>query len=131
MADPEVPSAPGPGRGPAGCPPVRRLRPDLRAVFGLRNSVKAADYDHRAFDSWIPLQRYWQRGRFRIIRGSWSRGPRVLDIGCGSSRIVQRLPQAVGMDMQLRKLRWLRAPGRELLQANMNDLPFADGCSTA
>ena len=32
--------------------------------FGLRNSVKAADYDSRAFDSWIPLQRYWQRRRF-------------------------------------------------------------------
>ena len=96
--------------------------------FGLRNSVKAADYDSRAFDSWIPLQRYWQRRRFHIIRGFMAReGGRVLDIGCGSSRIVQSLPRAVGMDLRLQKLRWLRSPGRSLLQADMNHLPFADG----
>ena len=35
----------------------------LGRLMALRNSVKAADYDHRAFDSWIPLQRYWQRAR--------------------------------------------------------------------
>jgi ubiquinone/menaquinone biosynthesis C-methylase UbiE len=51
---------------------------------------------------------------------------RILDIGCGSSRIVQSLPQAVGVDMQLRKLRWLRAPGRQLVQASLMDLPFPD-----
>jgi dolichol-phosphate mannosyltransferase len=96
-------------------------------MAALRNSVKAADYDNRAFDSWIPLQRYWQRARFRIIRGMVDEAERILDIGCGSSRIVQSLPQAVGMDMQIRKLRWLRAPGRQLVQGSMNQLPFADG----
>ena len=95
-------------------------------MLALRNSVKAADYDHRAFDSWIPLQRYWQRERFRIIRGMVDGATRILDIGCGSSRIVQSLPQAVGVDMQLRKLRWLRAPGRQLIQASLTELPFAD-----
>jgi SAM-dependent methyltransferase len=92
-----------------------------------RNSVKSADYDHRAFDSWIPLQRYWQRARFRVIRGMVDGRNRILDIGCGSSRIVQTLPQAVGMDMQIRKLRWLRAPGRQLVQASLMRLPFPDG----
>jgi dolichol-phosphate mannosyltransferase len=98
----------------------------LGRMLALRNSVKAADYDHRAFDSWIPLQRYWQRARFRVIRGMVDGANRILDIGCGSSRIVQSLPQAVGLDMQIRKLRWLRAPGRQLVQASMNDLPFPD-----
>ncbi len=95
-------------------------------MLALRNSVKAADYDHRAFDSWIPLQRYWQRARFRVIRGMVDGSTRILDIGCGSSRIVQSLPQAVGLDMQLRKLRWLRAPGRQLVQASLMRLPFPD-----
>ena len=98
----------------------------LGRMIGLRNSVKSADYDHRAFDSWIPLQRYWQRARFRIIRSMADGSRRILDIGCGSSRIVQSLPQAVGMDMQIRKLRWLRAPGRQLAQASLMELPFAD-----
>jgi SAM-dependent methyltransferase len=98
----------------------------LRRLVALRNSVKAADYDHRAFDSWIPLQRYWQRARFRVIRGMVDGASRILDIGCGSSRIVQTLPQAVGLDMQIRKLRWLRAPGRQLVQGSLSELPFAD-----
>jgi dolichol-phosphate mannosyltransferase len=98
----------------------------LGRLVALRNSVKAADYDHRAFDSWIPLQRYWQRARFRVIRSMVDGSTKILDIGCGSSRIVQSLPQAVGLDMQIRKLRWLRAPGRTLVQGSMNQLPFGD-----
>jgi len=98
----------------------------LGRLMALRNSVKAADYDHRAFDSWIPLQRYWQRARFRVIRSMVDGSTRILDIGCGSSRIVQSLPQSVGLDMQIRKLRWLRAPGRQLVQASLMQLPFED-----
>jgi ubiquinone/menaquinone biosynthesis C-methylase UbiE len=56
---------------------------------------------------------------------------RILDIGCGSSRILQSLPQAVGLDMQIRKLRWLRAPGRQLVQGSLSELPFPDGCFDA
>jgi dolichol-phosphate mannosyltransferase len=99
----------------------------LGRLLSLRNSVKAADYDHRAFDSWIPLQRSWQRDRFAVIRGMVDGAVRILDIGCGSSRILQSLPQAVGLDMQIRKLRWLRAPGRQLVQGSLSELPFPDG----
>jgi dolichol-phosphate mannosyltransferase len=103
----------------------------LGRLMALRNSVKAADYDHRAFDSWIPLQRYWQRARFRVIRSMVDGRTRILDIGCGSSRIIQSLPQSVGLDMQIRKLRWLRAPGRQLVQASLMQLPFSDGAFDA
>jgi glycosyltransferase involved in cell wall biosynthesis len=98
----------------------------LSRLVALRNSVKAADYDSRAFDSWIPLQRHWQRARFRIIRSMADGHSRILDIGCGSSRILQSLPQAVGLDMQIRKLRWLRAPGRQLVAGSLLELPFAN-----
>lgn len=37
------------------------------ALWKLRNSIAAADYDYRAHDSPIPLQRYWQRSRYRHI----------------------------------------------------------------
>jgi SAM-dependent methyltransferase len=96
-------------------------------LFALRNSVKAADYDHRAFDSWIPLQRYWQRRRFRIIREFAADAGWVLDVGCGSSRIVQGLPHVVGTDLDIGKLRWLRGPGRSLVRADLNHMPFGDG----
>jgi len=103
----------------------------LGRSFGLRNSVRAADYDDRAYDSWIPVQRWWQRRRFRIVLDFVGDAAPVLDIGCGSSRIVQSLPGVVGVDLQIRKLRWLRAPGRHLVQASMSDLPFADGSFAA
>jgi ubiquinone/menaquinone biosynthesis C-methylase UbiE len=98
----------------------------LGKLFGLRNSVRAADYDSRAFDSWIPLQRYWQRRRFRIVRGFVGDARRVLDVGCGTSRIVYTLPNVVGFDISIAKLRWIRAPGRLLVQGSLSNMPFTD-----
>jgi dolichol-phosphate mannosyltransferase len=99
----------------------------LLRMWRLRNSVASMDYDHRAFDSPIPLQRYWQRARHRIILGfvRQAGGAQVLDIGCGSSRIIQDLPQAVGVDILLPKLRFLRDRHGPLVQASAFALPFA------
>ena len=62
----------------------------IECLFGLfrlwrmRNSVQCADYDYRAYDSRIPLQRYWQRKRCRILM-DYAAGPGpTLDVGCGS-----------------------------------------------
>ena len=98
----------------------------LGKLFGLRNSVRAADYDSRAFDSLIPLQRYWQRRRFRIVRGFVGDARSVLDVGCGTSRIVFTLPNVVGLDISIAKLRWIRAPGRHLVQGSLSNIPFID-----
>jgi SAM-dependent methyltransferase len=94
----------------------------------LRNSILAADYDDRAHDSRIFLQRYWQRSRHRhvmdLIRGE---GP-VLDVGCGSSRIIAGLPDgSVAVDILHRKLRYARKFKRPLVRASGFELPFADG----
>jgi len=103
----------------------------LLRMWQLRNSVASADYDDRAFDSRIPLQRYWQRARHRVIldflRASTpAAGDRVLDVGCGSSRIIQDLPEAIGLDLLLPKLRFLRARHGRLLQGSIFALPFRD-----
>ncbi len=96
-------------------------------LWKLRNSINSADYDERAFYSLIPLQRYWQRRRHRIAI-SWARGAaRVLDIGCGSSVIVQSLNNAVGMDVSMGKLRFLRRRGIELVRGSAFALPFCSG----
>jgi glycosyltransferase involved in cell wall biosynthesis len=95
-------------------------------LWKLRNSINSADYDERAFYSLIPVQRYWQRRRHRISI-SWARGAgRVLDIGCGSSVIIQSLNNAVGMDVSMGKLRFLRGRGIELARASAFALPFRD-----
>jgi len=97
-------------------------------LWKLRNSILAADYDDRAHDSRIPLQRYWQRSRFRhvteLIAGQ---GP-VLDVGCGSSRIIGALPPgSVAVDVLLRKLRYARKFNTPLAHASGFGLPFRDG----
>jgi dolichol-phosphate mannosyltransferase len=95
-------------------------------LWKLRNSIRSADYDERAFYSFIPVQRYWQRRRHRIAT-SWARGAaRVLDIGCGSSVIIQSLNNAVGMDLSMGKLRFLRRRGIELVRGSAFALPFRE-----
>ncbi len=96
----------------------------LVRMWQLRNSVAAADYDFRAFDSPIWLQRYWQRTRHRIILGYLEGRDGIIDIGCGSSRIILDLPGAVGMDILQNKLRWLRPQHRLLVRARCERLPF-------
>jgi dolichol-phosphate mannosyltransferase len=97
------------------------------ALWLLRNSILAADYDDRAHDSRIFLQRYWQRSRhahvLALIAGE---GP-VLDVGCGSSRIIAGLPPgSVAVDVLHRKLRYARRFGTPLANASGFALPFRD-----
>ena len=93
----------------------------------LRNSIMAADYDDRAHDSRIFLQRYWQRSRrahvMELIAGEGA----VLDIGCGSSRIIGGLPPgSVAVDILHRKLRYARRFNKPLVRGSGFALPFRD-----
>jgi len=96
------------------------------SLWRLRNSIASADYDERAFDSIIPLQRYWQRRRHALVTRACRKGP-VLDVGCGSSRILRDLPGAKGVDISFPKLRYMSRYGLPLVQASIFALPFADG----
>lgn len=103
----------------------------LVRMWRLRNSVEAADYDYRAFDSPIWLQRYWQRTRHRIVLGYLEGHDGILDIGCGSSRIILDLPDAVGLDILQNKLRWLKPSHRALVRGSCERLPFGNGSFAA
>jgi SAM-dependent methyltransferase len=94
------------------------------AMWTLRNSIASADYDTRAFNSRIPFQRWWQRRRYAILSEYIGTASTVLDAGCGSTQLLNRFPQTVGMDYSLRKLRFMRRPGRRLVNASTFDLPF-------
>ncbi len=96
------------------------------ALWRLRNSIASADYDARAYDSLIPLQRYWQRRRHRVITALSRPFERILDVGCGSSRILAAKPEMVGLDIQLHKLRHARRFGNPLVHGSIFELPFAD-----
>jgi dolichol-phosphate mannosyltransferase len=103
----------------------------LVRMWRLRNSVESADYDYRAFDSPIWLQRYWQRTRHQIILGYLDGQKDVLDIGCGSSRIIVDLCDAVGLDILQNKLRWLKPRHHLLVRGSCDRLPFHDAAFSA
>jgi len=98
----------------------------LFKMWQLRNSLFSADYDERAYNSLIPFQRWWQRTRYAIIMEFIEDERSVLDIGCGTGRVFQDLPRAVGLDIELKILRYLRRKGRTLVRGDMNALPFRD-----
>jgi SAM-dependent methyltransferase len=99
----------------------------LVRMWRLRNSVESADYDFRAYDSPIWLQRYWQRTRHRIVMEFVRGHTSVLDVGCGSSRIIGALPPgSVAIDVLRRKLRYARRFGRPLVHASGFAVPFPD-----
>jgi dolichol-phosphate mannosyltransferase len=96
------------------------------AMWKLRNSIASADYDARGYDSVVPLQRYWQRRRYQVITKMAAGATRVLDVGCGSSRIIGS-GQLVGLDIVLAKLRYARRYGNPLVHGSIFALPFKDG----
>ena len=97
------------------------------SMWKLRNSIAAGDYDYRAHDSPIPLQKYWQRTRYRHIAELIDKQGPVLDVGCGSSHIIGVLPPgSVALDVQINKLRCARRFSVPLLCASGFALPFAD-----
>ena len=98
----------------------------LHRLWQLRNGCDWCDYDFRAYNSTIFLQRWWQRKRHAIVLG-WHRPGRVLDVGCGSSRILEDLPGAVGLDVSMAKLRFMRRRGCTTLSGSIYALPFPDG----
>ncbi len=102
------------------------LAKTLHRLWQLRNGSDWCDYDDRAYDSPVFLQRWWQRKRHKIIMGMHRPG-KTLDVGCGSSRIMQSLPEAVGVDVSRPKLRYITARGCRALEASVFALPFPDG----
>jgi SAM-dependent methyltransferase len=126
----EIPLAYAPNPDVRPGTPRRLTAAYLRTAFGLwklRNSIAAADYDFRAHDSVIPLQRYWQRRRFAHITALIEGEGAVLDVGCGSSHIIGALPAgSAAVDILPNKLRFARRFGVPLVRGSGAALPFAD-----
>ncbi len=98
----------------------------FRALWRMRNSVECADYDLRAFNSRIPLQRYWQRKRYRLLIRFAQTDARTLDVGCGSGRFIADLSSGFGVDIRPEKLRYMRGFSPLLAAADGLSLPFPD-----
>jgi glycosyltransferase involved in cell wall biosynthesis len=103
----------------------------LARMWKLRNSLESADYDDRAFNSRIPIQRFWQRRRYAIVLGMVGRAESVLDVACGSSKILEALPHAVGLDLSFKPLRFRKQTNRFVINGDAHALPFPDAAFAA
>src|SRR3990167_2628995 len=105
---------------------IRAHLKTLLKLWKLRNSLASADYDDRAFNSKIPLQRYWQRKKYHLVLNMLERKSPILDIGCGSGKILEALPEAYGIDLSLSKLRYRKRTNNLLICGDVNKLPIKD-----
>lgn len=107
--------------------PIKCALAYLKSLFKMwkiRNTILSADYDERAFYSRNPLQRYWQRRRYAIVLSFSDKSERILDLGCGSSKILEAFPQAIGMDIAFNKLRYRRRLINPLVNGDILAIPF-------
>jgi dolichol-phosphate mannosyltransferase len=100
-------------------------------LWRLRNAPAAADHEARAQRNLNILAR-WRHARRRaaVCRAVGQARP-VLYLGCGSDPLLADLPDAIGMDARLNKLRWARRYRRPLVRALPQALPFAAGAFAA
>ncbi|ACY12953.1 class I SAM-dependent methyltransferase [Haliangium ochraceum] len=90
----------------------------------------AADYDRRHGDRRSAARAHIiDRPQREIARGA----KRVLELGCGTGRLLATLEaeQRVGVDLSREMLRRARARGLAVVCADAHALPFPDGCFDA
>ncbi len=92
-----------------------------------RNSLSAADYEERAFFSIVWPQRYWQRRRYNTIVRFTPNDNNIVEIGCGSGKVLEAFPQGIGVDILFNKLRYKKKNTRRLIHASIFELPLKNG----
>ena len=109
-------------------------------MYRLRNSILSGDYDDRALTSRLLPQRLWHKfkdkatfeyvdsGKFTPLDSKHLTGF-TLDAGCGSGHFVQVFRNVIGLDIDIRKLRYLKLVKRirnPLVLGSAEYLPFKD-----
>lgn len=98
-----------------------------RSIFRLwrmRNTVYFADYDLRAFRSRLLPQRMWHRKRYNISMSMLSDVSPTLEIGCGTGRMFFAHPDHIGLDIDIRKVRFLSQFNYQAMLGDARKLPF-------
>ena len=96
-------------------------------TFAVVNT-ESGDYDWRSYYKGNLVQRWWKG---RIAKAVWKAIPsnsKLLDIGCGSSPIIGRYKNAIGIDVNEEKLRFLKEqyPNIETRTMSAETLDFPD-----
>jgi len=109
-------------------------------MYRLRNSILSGDYDDRVLTSRLLPQRLWHKFKDKATFGYVDSGKFTpldskhltgftLDAGCGSGHFVQVFRNVIGLDIDIRKLRYLKLVKRirnPFVLGSAEYLPFKD-----
>ncbi|MEW6614144.1 MAG: glycosyltransferase [Thermodesulfobacteriota bacterium] len=99
----------------------------LFKMWQIRNSLFSADYEDKAYNSSIPLQRYWQREKYLdIINFLGTDTGRILNIGYSVSKFSLNFPNTICYDFVVKKLRYLKKTNLPVVAGNTDQIPFKD-----
>lgn len=88
-----------------------------------------SSYDNDAFYNGNPIQKWWKRKIANII---WEMAPynsslSILDVGCGSSPIISKYPNAIGIDIDENKIDFMKKKYKNRFEiGNVLDISFPD-----
>ena len=95
------------------------------SLWRLRNTVYFADYDHRAFESRLPIQFLWHWQRYRLINRFLEKRDPVLAVGCGSGKFILT-SGTFGIDIDIAKIRYVKQREGRVVCGDASTLPFKD-----
>ena len=92
---------------------------ELARLRSLRRSPDAADTEELSFDKHL-------KKRQEVIVSYLEVDVPFLDVGCGSDRLIQSVAKGVGLDGDVRKVRYLRNRAPAVVAGSVSSLPFRD-----
>lgn len=99
-------------------------------MYRLRNSVISGDYDDRACRSRLVFQKLWHKFKDKSTFTYVDNDKITLDAGCGSGSFIQTFNRVMGLDIDIKKLRYLQLVKnlkKPLVVGNVSQLPFKNG----
>lgn len=77
-------------------------------TFKIAKNTDDADYEWDSFYNGSIIQRWWKQRIAKTIWGWIPNASKLLDVGCGSSPIITHYPDALGIDVNSKKLEYLQ-----------------------
>ncbi len=98
---------------------------NLKWTFAQYPDVSDPEYEWYSFYHGNVFQKWWKRSIAKTVWG-WVPNEKILDVGCGSSPIISRYSNAVGLDTNAQKLVFMhqKLPNRLFINSKLEDRKF-------
>lgn len=106
-----------------------RFLAEAKYVFGVTASPSEASYEWDAFYKGSFVQKWWKQSIAKTVWDWVPSSSSLLDLGCGSSPIITHYPNAIGIDVNKKKLEFIesKCPAITTKTASVDkSLPFMD-----